>query len=61
MIELKNLEASALISCENEECGGLTFRHEVEQNNGNCPFCGKSIWKPERQMNLSQISWLDVD
>ncbi len=61
MKELRKWDFAALIRCEDEECGGVTFRHEIEQNNWNCPFCGKSFSKPERHSNLSQVSWLDRD
>ncbi len=34
-----------LIRCEDEDCGGVSFRHEIQMNNWRCPYCGKSISK----------------
>ena len=32
---------------EDEECGGYTFREELEENNWKCPHFGKPIPKLE--------------
>jgi hypothetical protein len=55
MIDLRKWDTATLISCEDEECAGIALRHEVEQNNWNCPYCGKSISKSERHPN-SEVS-----
>jgi hypothetical protein len=57
-MDLRKCDISALIRCEDEECGGVTFRHEFEQNNWHCPFCGKSISKSEGHPNLPHYSLL---
>lgn len=36
-----------LIKCEDEECEGVSFRHEIQMNNWRCPYCGKSISKTQ--------------
>ena len=38
---------STLIRCEDDECGGFSFEHELEQNDWKCPHCEKPISKPE--------------
>ena len=58
MMEMKKCEIEALMRCENEECGGVTFKHEFEQNSWHCPFCGRSISKSEGQPNLPRDSLL---
>jgi acetyl-CoA carboxylase beta subunit len=35
------------IKCEDEECGGYTYKDELEKNDWECPHCGKPIPKPE--------------
>ena len=44
-------DTAALIRCEDEECEGVSFRHEIAQNNWKCPYCGMSISKPEQHLN----------
>jgi len=61
MMDLRKWDVPALIRCEDEECGGVTFRHEIEQNNWNCPFCGKSISKSDGHPNLPHYSSLAQD
>jgi len=34
-----------LIRCKDEDCRGVSFRHEIQMNNWRCPYCGKSIPK----------------
>jgi len=55
MMDLRKWDTPGLIRCENEECGGVSFRHEIEQNQWNCPYCGKPVSKPEGQLN-SEVS-----
>jgi hypothetical protein len=44
-------ENASLIRCEDEECGGVSFRHEILMNNWRCPYCGTSISKPQRPLH----------
>jgi hypothetical protein len=47
MVEKDWLDTVTLIQCEDDECGGFTFRDELEENNWECPHCGKRIPKSE--------------
>jgi PHP family Zn ribbon phosphoesterase len=38
-------DTAALIRCDDEQCEGVSFRHEIQMNNWRCPYCGKSISK----------------
>jgi acetyl-CoA carboxylase beta subunit len=40
-------DTETLIKCDNEECGGYSFEHELEENEWKCPHCRKPILKPE--------------
>jgi len=42
-------DTETLIKCKNEKCGGYSFEHELEENDWNCPHCGKAISKPEER------------
>jgi hypothetical protein len=43
----KTSDNGPLIRCEDEECEGFSFRHEIQMNNWRCPYCGKPISKPQ--------------
>jgi hypothetical protein len=47
MDEVKEWENTTLISCENENCGGVCFADELEQNGWMCLYCGEAISEPE--------------
>lgn len=53
LVNLRKCEIEALIRCDNEDCGGVTFLHEIIQNSWHCPFCGRSNSKSEGHPNLS--------
>jgi PHP family Zn ribbon phosphoesterase len=45
ILDPKISEKAPLIRCEG--CEGFSFRHEIQMNNWRCPYCGKSISKPQ--------------
>ena len=47
IVDPTNWDTAALIRCEDEQCEGVSFRHEIQMNSWRCPFCGKSIPKPQ--------------
>jgi hypothetical protein len=54
MLDPTKWDNASLIRCEDEECGGVSFRHEVQMNNWRCPYCGMSISKPQRLLHRVQ-------
>ena len=46
LVDPTKSDNAPLIKCEDEECGGVSFRHEIQMNNWRCPYCGKPISKP---------------
>jgi hypothetical protein len=46
MIEPKKWEITTLIKCDNKNCGGVSFKDELEQSDWKCPYCGGPISKP---------------
>jgi rubredoxin len=47
MVDLAKWDTPTLIECENENCGGVSFQDEIEENDWKCPYCGIAISKPE--------------
>jgi rubrerythrin len=47
MVDLKNWDTQTLIRCDNEKCEAVSSMHEFEENDWNCPHCGKPFSKPE--------------
>jgi hypothetical protein len=47
MVDEAWLDTVTLIKCEDDECGGYTYMDTLENNNWECPRCGKPISKPE--------------
>jgi acetyl-CoA carboxylase beta subunit len=45
IVDPRKRDDEPLIRCEDEDCGGVSFRHEIQMNNWRCPYCGKSISK----------------
>ena len=43
MIEPEKVDILKLIMCDNENCGGVFFKDEVEQSDWKCLSCGKPI------------------
>ena len=41
--ELDTLVPHALIRCDNPDCQQLVTGHDIKQNGGNCPHCGKPM------------------
>jgi hypothetical protein len=41
------LDSVTLVGCEDEECGGLSFEQELEENGWKCIHCGEPILKPD--------------
>jgi hypothetical protein len=37
-------DTETLIKCDNEECGGYSLEHELEENEWKCPHCGKPCY-----------------
>ena len=57
-MDLRKCDISALIKCDDKDCGGVTFKYAFEKNGWHCPFCGKSISKSDGQPTLSPNSLL---
>jgi acetyl-CoA carboxylase beta subunit len=51
MLDPTKRDNASLIRCEDEECGGVSFRHEIQMNNWRCPYCGMSVSKPQRPLH----------
>jgi acetyl-CoA carboxylase beta subunit len=48
MTDEKQSDTVLLIRRDNEKCREQVYETELEQNKGKCPYCGKTITKPER-------------
>ena len=55
MVDLKNAGPMKYIKCDNGECGKYSFEQDLKENHYKCPYCGKSISKPDRYVK-SDIS-----
>jgi hypothetical protein len=47
MAETKIWDTQALIRCDNKKYRQLLTEYELKRNQNKCPYCGKTISKPE--------------
>jgi acetyl-CoA carboxylase beta subunit len=47
MVDKDWWDTVTLIKCEDEKCSGYTYKDELEENNWECPHCGKPLPKPD--------------